>query len=66
MCQECVPHPYEESPEGLHGHGDVGGDGVCQGEVEDKVVNIGPAPHIRPGRLLAGGHQGHRVQHHAH
>ena len=55
-------HPNKQSPESLHRNGDVGGDGVSQGEVEHKVVNIGPAPHISSGRLLPCCHQGNGVQ----
>ena len=59
-------HPYKQSPEALHGDGDVGGDGVCYGEVEHKVVNIGSAPDVRPARLLPGRHQGNGVQDYSH
>ena len=52
----------EKSPGCLHGDGDETGDGICQGEVENKVVNICPASDGRPGGMLAGRHQGDRVQ----
>ena len=55
---------YEESPGCLHGHGDEAGDGVGHGQVEDKVVHIGPAPDVRPAGLLAGCQQGHGVENH--
>ena len=45
-------------------YGDEAGDGISQGEVEDKVVNIGPASNGRPGGVLASCHQGDGVQEH--
>ena len=58
------PDLNEKSPCCLHGHGDEAGDGVSQDEMEDKEVNIGPAPDVRPAGLFAGCQQGHGVENH--
>ena len=55
-------HLNGQPPGCLHGDGDETGDGICQGEVENNVVNIGPASDGLPGGMLAGRHQGDGVQ----
>ena len=40
---------HGEPPSSLQRHGDEGDKGVSNGEVEDKVVNIGPTPGMRVG-----------------
>ena len=37
-------YPYGCSPSGLHGKGDKAGDGIGNSEVENQIVNVGPAP----------------------
>ena len=39
----CHRYLNEDPPSGLHGHGDVGDDRVCDGEVEHQVVHVCPA-----------------------
>ena len=55
-------HLNGQPPCCLHGDGDETGDCISQGQVEDKVVNIGPASDGRPGGVLASCHQGDGVQ----
>ena len=38
----------EEPPGGLEGHGDVGDDGVGQGQVEHQVVHVRTLVQVRP------------------
>ena len=45
----CVPL-YRQPPESLHGQNNIADDGIRQGEVEDKVVDVGPAPTTRSGQ----------------
>ena len=44
----------DQSPGCLHGHRDEGDDGVCQGQVEDQVVHVGPAHHVYSGTETEG------------
>ena len=50
--QISATHPNGGSPDCLHGEGDEGGDGVCHGEVEHKVVNISPNPSWNEGNII--------------
>ena len=39
---------YGQSPESLQGQDHVGDNGICEGEVEDEVVEVGLAPGLGP------------------
>ena len=54
-----------QPPEGLHRQRDEADDRVGQGEVEHKVVDIGPGLRCGEGGLPAGDHQGDAVENYA-
>ena len=45
---KCI-YLNDDPPDSLHGHGDEGDDSIRQCQVEDEVVDIGPAHQIYSG-----------------